>query len=451
MMKYAILSVIAMSATTDASAFDREKWIELFDGKTLDGWVQHGGKASYAVVDSAIIGTSAPNTPNTFLCTDREYGDFVLEYEYFPHPTLNCGVQFRSQIREKGDRVWGYQCEIDPSDRKWSAGVYHEAGRGWLYPVEHAPAQAAFKPAEWNAVRIVCIGAVIQTYLNDVPVSELLDDGERTGIIGLQVHGVGANQTPMSIKWRKLRIRELDAGDHGVLLDAQTDTTGQPAPRGADVLLAAGMGLAQWQLRPNKVPWMDRYVAGKLQWSIDTEAGVTTPMPRAGSIDSKKSYGRQRVHVEFRTPPKAEGDRAEVSGNSGIYLQGRYELQICNSFGLAAADNLCGGLYKLRAPDVNAAKRPAEWQTYDIVFTPARFEGEEKIGNARLSAKLNGQWIHRDVEVAGSTGSGDRETSSPGPLRLQEHQHLVEFRNVWVSDLDNPALLDSYDPRRKKK
>ncbi|MFT5110266.1 MAG: hypothetical protein ACI9UA_005920, partial [Pseudoalteromonas tetraodonis] len=101
-----------MSATTDASAFDREKWIELFDGKTLDGWVQHGGKASYAVVDSAIIGTSAPNTPNTFLCTVREYGDFVLEYEYFPHPTLNCGVQFRSQIREKGDRVWGYQCEI---------------------------------------------------------------------------------------------------------------------------------------------------------------------------------------------------------------------------------------------------------------------------------------------------------------------------------------------------
>ena len=81
-------------------------WKSLFDGKTLAGWEKHGGIATYAVEEGVIVGTSAPNTPNTFLCSDREYSDFILEYEYFPHPTLNCGVQFRSQIREKGDRVW---------------------------------------------------------------------------------------------------------------------------------------------------------------------------------------------------------------------------------------------------------------------------------------------------------------------------------------------------------
>ncbi|MGK0189930.1 MAG: hypothetical protein ACI9R3_005749 [Verrucomicrobiales bacterium] len=449
-MKQIFLSAFFMTASLCAA--ETGTWTTLFDGKTLDGWEQHGGKATYKIEGGVIVGTSAPNTPNTFLCTDREYGDFVLEYDYFPHPTLNCGVQFRSQIREKGDRVWGYQCEIDPSDRKWSAGIYHEGARGWLYPVEAADAQAAFKPGVWNSVRIVCHGPVIQTYLNGVHVSELVDDGERKGIIGLQVHGVGENTTPMSIKWRSLKIMQLAANDPSALLDGETDTLGQVPPRGAHILLAPGKGLGEWQLRPEKVPWMSKYEAGKLQWSIDEKTGTAVPLPLAGSMDSRKHFGTQRVHVEFRTPPMTDAEpRHEASGNSGVYLQGRYELQICNSFGLPAADNLCGGLYKLRAPDVNAAKKPGEWQSYDIVFTPARYDGEKKTTNASISAKLNGKWIHRKVEITGSTGSGDREASTPGPLRLQEHQHQVEFRNTWISDIDVPVVLEQYDPRKKKK
>ncbi len=170
------------------------KWVSLFDGKTLTGWERHGGKATYKVEDGAIVGTSCPRTPNTFLCSTREYGDFALEYEYFPHDHLNCGVQFRSKIREKDDRVYGYQCEIDPSSRAWSAGVFGEASRGWLNPVECPKAKAAYKPGEWNKVRIVCIGHSIRTYLNGVPVADMFDKGEKEGIIGLQVHGVGGNK-----------------------------------------------------------------------------------------------------------------------------------------------------------------------------------------------------------------------------------------------------------------
>jgi hypothetical protein len=448
-----LLSLIALCIPTSPLHADEVgTWKSLFDGKTLTGWERHGGKATYMVEDGVIVGTSVPNTPNTFLCTERAYGDFVLEYEYFPHPTLNCGVQFRSQIREKNDRVWGYQCEIDPSDRKWSAGIYHEAGRGWLYPVESANAQAAFKPGVWNQVRIVCHGPNIQTTLNGVRVSELVDDGEREGIVGLQVHGVGKNPTPMQIKWRNLRIMELPASDASALLEGKAETLGQRAPRGADVLLAPGTDLSAWQLRPEKVPWMSKYEAGNLQWTVDAEQGIAIPLAKAGSMDSKKAYRSHRIHVEFRTPPMTDAEpRPEASGNSGVYLQGRYELQICNSFGLAAADNLCGGLYRLRAPDVNAAKKPGAWQAYDIVFIPARFEDDEKVSNARFSAKLNGQWIHRNIEISGATGSGDKETALPGPLRLQEHQHPVAFRNTWVVDIDAPTRLDQYDPRKKKK
>jgi hypothetical protein len=446
-IKHIFLTAIFMTASLHAA--DIGTWATLFDGKTLEGWEQHGGKATYAVEDGVIVGTSAPNTPNTFLCTGREYGDFVLEYDYFPHPTLNCGVQFRSQIREKDDRVWGY-CEIDPSDRTWVAGIY-ETGRGWLYPVKMAKAQAAFKPGEWNSIRIVCHGPVIQSYLNGVQVSELVDAGERKGIIGLQIHGVGKNKTPMSIKWRNLKIMELAADDPSALLDSNTDTLGQAPARGADILLAPGKGLEEFQLRSKKVPWMSKYQAGKLQWSINEKTGIAIPLPKAGSMDSKKHYRAQRVHVEFRTPLMTAAEpRPRASGNSGIYLQGRYELQICNSFGLDPADSLCGGLYNRRAPDVNAAKKPREWQTYDILLIPAVYDGNKKTANARISAKLNGQWIHRNVEITDSTSGGDRERSSPGPLRLQEHQHPVEFRNTWVSDIDSPVELKEHDPRIKK-
>ena len=442
------LTIIFLSLLAAASV-NAGEWKSLFDGKTLKGWEQHGGKATYKIVDNAIVGTSTPNTPNTFLCTDREYGDFVLEYEYFPHAHLNCGVQFRSQIREKNDRVWGYQCEIDPSARKWSAGIYEEAGRGWLFPVESAKSQAAYKPGEWNKVRIVCLGPVIRTYLNDIPVAHIVDDGNRTGIIGLQVHGVGDNKTPMSIKWRNLRIMELDASETAEVIEADTDTMGAIAPRGSEILLAPGKGLEAWQLRPEKVPWMNKYEKGNLQWTVDKEKGIATPKPFAGSMDTKKHFGTQQIHVEFCTPPVKEGERPEISGNSGVYIQGRYELQICNSNGLEPAYNLCGGLYKQRVPDVNAAKKPGEWQTYDIYFIPAKFDGNKKIANALLSAKLNGKWIHRNIEITGSTGSGDKETPGAHTLRLQEHQHPVQFRNVWVSDIDNPTKLTNYDPRKK--
>ncbi|MFO7937934.1 MAG: DUF1080 domain-containing protein [Kiritimatiellia bacterium] len=447
-MKHMSITLLSLLTAISVSA---GQWKNLFDGRTLNGWEQHGGKAVYKVVGNTIVGTSAPDTPNSFLCTEKEYGDFVLEYEYFPHATLNCGVQFRSRIREKNDRVWGYQCEIDPSDRKWSAGIYEEAGRGWLFPVESAQSQAAYKPGEWNKVRIVCRGPVIRTYLNNIPVAAMIDNGNRQGIIGLQVHGVGDNKTPMSIRWRNLRIKELDSSKTAEVIAADTDTTGALPPRGADIMLAPGKGLEAWRLRPEKVPWMNKYEKGNLQWTVDKEKGVATPKPFAGSMDTKKHFGTQHIHVEFCTPPMNEGDSPETSGNSGVYIQGRYELQICNSYGLKTASNLCGGLYKQRVPDVNAAGKPGEWQTYDIYFIPAKFDGNKKTDNARLSAKLNGRWIHRNIEITGPTGSGNRETPGVMPLRLQEHQHRVKFRNVWVGDIDNPVKLTNYDPRKTQK
>ena len=143
------------------TASSQEKWESLFNGKNLKGWKKLNGTAEYVVKDGAIVGTSKLNTPNTFLATEKNYGDFILELEYKVDNALNSGIQFRSnsiKTYENG-RVHGYQCEIDPSPRAWSAGIYDEARRGWLYGLDKNPAaKTAFKANEWNKVRIEAVG-----------------------------------------------------------------------------------------------------------------------------------------------------------------------------------------------------------------------------------------------------------------------------------------------------
>ena len=199
----------------------------LFDGKSLAGWKQHGGQAKYAVENGEIVGTSVPKTQNSFLCTEKEYGDFILELEFKVHPELNSGVQIRSQVfaeeKEIGvegnkkkvpaDRVHGYQVEIDPSDRAFSGAIYDEARRGRFLAdlKDNEPARKAFKQGEWNKFRVECRGDSIKTWINGVPAVDLKDGVTPKGLIALQVHGVGDRPEPLEVRWRNIRIQELDA------------------------------------------------------------------------------------------------------------------------------------------------------------------------------------------------------------------------------------------------
>ncbi len=112
-----------------------EKWTPLFDGKTLKGWTQRGGKALYTIEKGEIVGTTVANTPNSFLCTDKDYGDFIFEVTLKVENTMNSGVQFRSLSKPdyQDGRVHGYQMEVDPTERAWSGGIYDEGRRDWLY------------------------------------------------------------------------------------------------------------------------------------------------------------------------------------------------------------------------------------------------------------------------------------------------------------------------------
>jgi len=186
------------------------EWEYLFDGKTLNGWIQRGGEAKYEVKDSCIVGTSVKGTPNSFLCTKEEYSNFIFEVEFWVDEEMNSGIQIRSNSLEeyRNGRVHGYQVEIDPSERAWTAGIYDEARRGWLYDLRNnEAARKAFKHGAWNHLHIEAIGDRIRTWLNGVPAANLVDWMTHTGFIALQVHS--RPKDGIIVKWRNIRILDL--------------------------------------------------------------------------------------------------------------------------------------------------------------------------------------------------------------------------------------------------
>lgn len=150
-------------------------------------------------------------------------------------------------------------------------------------------------------------------------------------------------------------------------------------------------------------------------------------------VTSKRKFGDHTLHLEFRLPFMPEA-RDQGRGNSGCYEQGRYEVQILDSFGLAGKNNECGGLYTIRDPDVNMCYPPLVWQTYDIDFTAAKYDASgKKTKNARITVRHNGVVVQPDVELPNGTPGGTMgEGPDKGPIYLQDHGNPVRFRNIWV-------------------
>ena len=413
---FVVLIVATTFLTACANGKNRighAQWQPLIENEQLDGWVQRGGPAKYSVEGEQIVGRSVVAANNSFLCTKREYADFVLEYDFKVDPLLNSGVQIRSNsaLGYQNGRVHGYQVEIDPSERAWTAGIYDEGRRGWLADLkDNEPARQAFRPKEWNHVRVEAIGDSIKTFLNGVPVADLIDNLTYSGFIALQVHATRETK-PLEVRWRNLRIKDL-GNPH------------RTPPKNAVVLLGPDGNTSQWQH------------AGKpdapVEWiRVD---GALQVKPGAGSLVTKRTFGDCQLHVEFMVDDN--GKEGQGNGNSGVYLQSRYEVQILNSAGAEPADNLCGGIYKVKAPDFNMARPAYEWQRYDITFRAPRWDDNgKKVSNARIAVYHNGTRIHDNVEIPDSTGSGMPEGPTDGPLLLQDHGNLVRFHNVWIVPL----------------
>lgn len=192
------------------------KTVNLFNGKNLKGWKALNGFAKYEVIDNAIVGTSTKGSPSTYLSTQKEYTNFILEYDINIDYTLNGGVQIRTHYdpsKVKG-AVYGSQVEADASERGWSGGIYDQSRNGWRYPVEYNPeAKSAWKDNTWNTVKVIASGHRIATWINGVNIANLVEENVETGFISLQVHSAGGDKIGKKTRWRNIKITEI-SGDY---------------------------------------------------------------------------------------------------------------------------------------------------------------------------------------------------------------------------------------------
>jgi hypothetical protein len=197
----------------------------------------------------------------------------------------------------------------------------------------------------------------------------------------------------------------------------------ETAPSDNAIVLFSGSDFSHWTAGGNR----------KIRWELVGDAMKV--VPGTESIMTKQDFTDFKLHAEFKTPQLPPNVRGQGRGNSGIYIQRRYEVQILDSFGLEPKKNECGSIYEFKAPDKNVCDMPGRWQSYDIIFHAAKFDGNKKVKNARITVWQNGVLIHNDVELQNKTGAGQPEGPKPGPILLQEHGNQVWFRNIWIEPL----------------
>jgi len=429
------------------SSVDESGWYNLFNGKDLSGWKQLNGEAKYEVVDGMVVGTTVLNTPNSFLCTEKNYSDFILELDLFVGD-MNSGIQIRSESRQDymNGRVHGYQCEVDPSERAWSAGIYDEARRGWLYPLDLNPeARSAFKIGEWNHYRIECIGTSIKTWLNEVPVAHIVDDMTQEGFIALQVHGIGNNKDRegQQIKWKNIKIKTENL---------------TPSPfEGVYVVNLIPNNLSDAEkeqgyelLFDGKSP--DNFISTKGDafpskgWEV--KDGILTvigsggdPEKKGGDIITRKKFGAFEFKFDFNFTEGANSGIKYGIGNNGPSIG--LEYQILDDAKHPDAQNGVVGNRKLASlydlipseSEPRFVNGPGSWNRGRIVVAQDRTV-QHWLNGRKLIEYKRGNNIYRALiarsKYADYEGFGLAEK---GPILIQDHNDTVHFRSIKIREL----------------
>ena len=268
---------------------------------------------------------------------------------------------------------------------------------------------------DWGGAQVIALGEDkfrLVTFKGGLPGAGW-DKETRSEIEGKRDGGkilfTGKDEFKAELVDGKITITTANGGPYTMTKTSRTSPTiGAKAPAGA-VVLFDGKGAGEWS-------------NGRTDERGLLVAGTTT----------KRAFQNFSMHLEFLLPFKPMG-RGQDRGNSGLYLQNRYEVQVLDSFGLKGLDNECGGIYTKAKPAVNMCFPPLVWQTYDIEFQAAKFDADgKKTKNAVTTVKHNGVVIHDNFEINGSTGGGQKEDATPGAFQLQDHGNAVFYRNIWV-------------------
>lgn len=464
-----------------SSAGENGGWISLFNGRNLDGWEEHSGKAKYTVENGVLTGESVSGTGNSFLCTRQSYDNFELELEYKCDALLNSGVQIRSEVfpdattatihgREfhfPADRIHGYQCEIDMDvarGRMWSAGIYDEARRGWLYPAdgEKGKMGMAFseqgrqisKPGEWNKLRIVADGPSIKTWLNGVPRAEIFDSVTPQGVIGLQVHGVGNNTDKVGLKvsFRNIRLRPINHPDNTLTEQEKADgwkllwdgktTDGWRSPKSDD------FPTKSWQIADG-VLTVD---PGLTNGEAEAQAGgdIITRQRYSNfelTADFKCSYGCNsgiKIFVQPNISPidKVTGKPTGVGSAIGLEYQILDDDHHPDAKLGRNGDRKLGALYDLMPCDPDKPLNPVgEWNRARIVSRGTHVD--DYLNGRKILEYDRGSGAFRAaVALSKFRNIPDFGEWPDGHILLQEHGSEVSFKNIKIRVLPDPSIID---------
>jgi len=350
------LAWLALGSVVTTIAAAAGKGTPIFDGKTLSGWKQLGGNADYSVVDGTIVGTSKPDKVNSFLVTEKSYRDFILDFDVRQDvgPT-NSGVQFRSLSTPdfENGRVHGYQCDIDPSDKAWSGGIYEEAERGWFYTGDMNPAsKPAYRFGDWNHFRIEMIGRRMRVWINEKPVSDVIDDGHDQGFFGLQVHSISsADEAGRTTTWKNLVVQTKD------------------------LKRAAPMGILIRNNLPNNLDAEEKAQGWRLLWD-----GKTTQGWRGADSATFPAHGWNTANGELAVVAHSSAGGGDIMTDEEF---GAFELQM--EFKVSAGAN-SGIIYYLTSPHDPASGAPLglEYQILDDERHPDARNGID--GNRTLAS-----------------------------------------------------------------
>ncbi len=369
--------------------------ISLFDGKTLKGWKVLGGTVKFNVEDGVIVGTTALNSANTFLATEKEYGNFILELDVkLESPDGNSGIQTRSHFDPSGNngkgKVYGRQVEIDPSNRKWTGGIYDEARRKWLYPMDLNPkAQNVYEQGEYNHFKIECIGNEIRTWVNGVACADVVDTIDNEGFIALQVHNVTRQEQSGKKVWFKnifIKTSSLKPTSF---------------PRGIYVVNHI----------PNTLTVYEKNNGWKLLFDGKSSKGWV------GAY--RDSFPSKGWHIQNGALNLEASGGGEASNGGDIVTKEKYK-----AFDL------------IKANKPSTSLRPiGQWNIGRIIVYPNNHV-EHYLNGVKVLEYERGSQAYRDLVAISKYKVWDHFGEAPeGRILLQEHGHEVSFRSIKIREM----------------